>query len=371
MKQQIIPFFSLPFVKIILARPVTSDGPQKCILRPILLKGQTAYQSEIFQNNQAFHKNMPADEAILYVENLLTTHFKEIYILLKQENWQGTVKNNRLILKKRPFTGERHQNMNHNRSKKYLIEEGTPVPALIELGIMDKNGRIYPTQRDKFIQINQFLNVFDQALNTCNPHKELIIWDLCCGKSYLTFILDYFLSVLRHRTARFIGVDLKPAVIQTCTQIRQKLKRDNLTFICGNVQTVSLPQKADIVVSLHACDTATDAVIKRGIQSGASAILAEPCCHKEVSKNIASSELDFMLGYGLLKERFAALVTDALRARFLENNGYKTDVLEFVNFENSPKNIMIRAFKTNQTIAHDLTKIAARFHIHPTILKND
>lgn len=323
-----------------------------------------------FQNNQAFHKNMSPDEALTDIETALKKDFSEIYVFFKNEEWHGRIKKNHLSFKKKKSEQERKKDTAHNKQKSYPIPEGIFIPALSELGIIDTKGRVFPSQRDKFIQINQFLKVFEQILTFFPKNKELIIWDLCCGKSYLTFILDYFLTQKGYQ-AQLTGVDLKSDVIEKCTTIAKKLKSENLTFLCDNVQTVSLSNHVDIVVSLHACDIATDIVIKRAICANAQVILAVPCCHKESAKTINSNELSFIMKYGLLKNRFAALVTDALRACFLENNGYKTDVLEFVNFENSPKNVMIRAVKGNHHEKYALETIAKKFNLKPFILKND
>ncbi len=372
MEQTIAHLFEEPFAKIILSKPRPTIPLKKCVIRPVSIKGKHLFQAEEFTPTQTFHKNLSQEEAVCYVREALHRQFEEIYFLTPTLEGHGFFKNNSFRFKRRTASCNRTICEAHNAPKKHLLEEGAPIAPLVALGIMDCKGRVFPTQMAKFVQINRFLDIFDAALRHFPADHPLTIADLCCGKSYLTFILHYFLKEIKKREAVFIGVDLKEDVIKTCEALRTKLGYDNLRFIKADVIRAPLPKKIDITVSLHACDTATDAVIQAGIQHASRVILSVPCCHKEAARQLTCPALNFMLKYGILKERFAALLTDALRADFLESNGYKTDVLEFVNFENSPKNIMIRAVKTaDKKDLSGLKERARAFGLAPTILKND
>lgn len=369
MKKNIADILNEPFSKIILANPRRHKQPLgKVFIRRIQIKGQIAFQREEFRGMQAFHNNMSQSETEAYLHKALSDFFREAYVLLDGEEWQCRLSKDCLQIKVNASQVQRTISTCHNKEKTYILPQGRPIPALIELGVMDRNGNVFKNQRDKYIQINNFLAILNDAMNRLPPKKHWTILDLCCGKSYLTFVLYYFMKEIRQQECHVIGVDLKKDVIQKCTQIKQRLGFQEMDFIEGDIAAYNYGQGVDVVVSLHACDTATDIVLKYAMKNQVKLILSVPCCHKELAKQIQNKMLEPVLKYGLLKERFAALLTDGLRANVLENNGYRADVIEFVNFENSPKNVMIRAIWTGKKQTNEIQSLIDAFQITPSIL---
>lgn len=233
----------------------------------------------------------------------------------------------------------------HNRVKNYILKEYTPIPFLIDLGVMTKEGKIVNSKYDKFKQINRFLELIEDVLPSLAKGKELTIIDFGCGKSYLTFAMYYYLKEIKGYPIQMIGLDLKHDVIKKCNELSEKYKYTNLKFLHGDIASYEGVQEVDMVVTLHACDTATDYALYKAVQWNAKVILSVPCCQHEVNKQINCEPFKEMFKYGLIKERTAALLTDALRANQLELQGYKTQILEFIDMEHTPKNILIRAIK--------------------------
>ena len=340
------------FHRIILSGPKglgpKGAGPSKVIVRPILLKGARKIQVEEFVNDQAFHKNMDDLAAKKYMERM-AKNFKNINIIKGEAN------------------------LSHDKNKEYILKDGKVCEPLLKLGIMDEDGRVFKNKMNKFVQINNFLRILGDAVKTLVSRlpadKELEIVDFCCGKSYLTFVIQHFFAKILRRKFRITGIDSKSEVIEKCRSLGQDLECENINLIAGDIRDFNPGRQIDIALSLHACDTATDVMLKKAAELGAEVILAVPCCHKQLAKQVKNSELDFILKYGLLKERFAALLTDAARANWLENCGYAVDVMEFVDYDNSPKNVMLRAVKTNKNGKNDLNEIAEKFGIKPEIMK--
>ncbi len=360
------------FHKITLAKKTDKTNKlSKVIIRPILIKNQTFAQIEEFKDNQAFHKNISTDELNSFVTNYLENYFMEIYVLFESHEMYGRRnKNNEFSFRKTKAKQTRTLNMSHDKDKNYILKNNLIIPPLIELGIMDKSGIVFKSKMDKFIQINNFLNILDQASNDMiKTGNKIHILDLCCGKSYLTFILYYFFEKIKKIDFQLTGVDMKSDVIKKCNDIKNNLGYNNLEFIESDITKYKHKSQIDIVISLHACDIATDIVLQSAVKNNAKLILSVPCCHKELQNQIHHPDLEFALKYGLLKSRFAAIITDALRANYLENNGYKTDILEFVDFENTPKNVMIRAAFNDKKQNNDLEKIVKDLEINPSILK--
>jgi trans-aconitate methyltransferase len=338
------------FHRIVLSGAKSENGASKIIARPILLKGARKIQIEEFVGTKAFHKNLDAAAA----EKHLTRRardFKNINVIRGQAN------------------GKKNADMTHDRPKNHVLLDGVVCPPLVKLGIMGDDGRVFKTKMDKFVQINSFLRILGDAVKNLPADKELEIVDFCCGKSYLTFVADYFFAKILNRRARITGIDTKSDVIGKCACIGRDLSLENLNLIAGDINDFNPENKIDVALSLHACDTATDIVLRKAALLGAAVILSVPCCHKQTAGQIENKELDFILKYGLLKDRFSAILTDALRANWLENQGYKVDVLEFVDYGNSPKNVMIRAIKTNKKADNDLKETAEKFGIAPELLK--
>lgn len=238
--------------------------------------------------------------------------------------------------------------LNHNRKKQYILQEGVPVPFLQDLGVMTEEGKIVHARFDKFRQINRFLEFIEDILPQLDSGRELTILDFGCGKSYLTFAMYYYLHELKSYDIRIIGLNLKTDVIRKCNELAKKYQYDKLTFLEGNIADYTGAEEVDMVVTLHACDTATDFALAKAIGWNAKVILSVPCCQHELNRQMKNDVLSPIMNYGLLKERMAALVTDGLRAEYLKREGYDVQVLEFIDMEHTPKNILLRAVKTGR-----------------------
>ena len=243
---------------------------------------------------------------------------------------------------------EKVQIQAHNRVKQYILKEGVPVPFLIDLGVMNEQGKIIHARYDKFRQINRFLEFIEDILPRLSRDREITILDFGCGKSYLTFAMYYYLHELKSYDIRIIGLDLKTDVIRKCNELAKKYQYDKLTFLEGNIADYTGAEEVDMVVTLHACDTATDFALAKAIGWNAKVILSVPCCQHELNRQMKNDVLSPIMNYGLLKERMAALVTDGLRAEYLKREGYDVQVLEFIDMEHTPKNILLRAVKTGR-----------------------
>lgn len=268
--------------------------------------------------------------------------------------------------------------MTHNRVKKYLLKEGIPVPFLIDLGVQTPEGQIVRARYDKFKQINRFLEFIEDILPTLSRERTVQIIDFGCGKSYLTFAMYYYLHELQKYDVEITGLDLKEDVIENCNELSRKYGYEKLKFEKGNIADYQGKDQVDMVVTLHACDTATDYALEKAVKWNARVILSVPCCQHEVNRQIRNEELEPVLRYGIVKERIAALVTDALRADMLEMMGYETDILEFIDMSHTPKNLLIRAVKKEncagsreeqkkQDAAQDVQKVMEYLHIDPTL----
>lgn len=331
--------------RILLTNPVDASTFSKTKIRPLLLKGELIFQAEEQRGKQAFHKNLNIDEAILYVENCLAHDFRQGEIT--SAKGKGTV----LVSKKGKMTVKFKQQariitqktLEHNRKKQYLLPEGTPVPFLVDLGVMTKEGQIVHSRYDKYRQINRFLEFIEDILPQLDKHKENVIIDFGCGKSYLTFAMYHYLRELKGYPVRIIGLDLKEEVIRHCSELAIRYGYNKLSFTCGDIASYEGVDHVDMVVTLHACDLATDYALEKAVDWDAKVILSVPCCQHELNKQIKNPVLQPVLEYGLIKERKAALYTDAIRAQILEYTGYNTQILEFIDMEHTPKNILLRA----------------------------
>ena len=325
----------------------TDEAVAKVKVRPVSIKGETLYQFEEFRGTQAFHKNVAAPdlEAALmeYLDGRfhqaeLETDASTVHVLISKKG-KATVKKKKKAVKVITFVPE------HNRTKNYLLEEGTPVPFLVELGVMSPDGKVLKAKYDKFKQINRFLEFADDVFPELPKDKTLTILDFGCGKSYLTFALYHYLKVMKGRDVRIIGLDLKKDVINHCNSLAEQLGYTELKFICGDVADYEGVDTIDMMVTLHACDTATDYALAKAVRWGAKVILSVPCCQHELNRTIANDDMSSLLKYGIIKEKAAALFTDALRGNILEAEGYGVQLLEFIDMEHTPKNILIRAVK--------------------------
>ena len=337
------------FLAAVLSAPRDKSGVEKVKVRPLLKRGELVFQLESFCNRQAFHENLSAEEAadriFEYMQNM-----KQMQMETKQWNYTALVsKKGKLTIKRKAQKNPNKQaDMNHNRKKQYILEEGTMVPFLRDLGVMTEEGKIVRTKFDKFRQINRFLEFIEDILPQLDKGREVTILDFGCGKSYLTFAMYYYLHELKQYDIRIIGLDLKTEVIRHCNELSEKYGYEKLTFLEGDIADYEGVDRVDMVVTLHACDTATDYALAKAVGWHAKVILSVPCCQHEINRQIANDVLKPILKHGLLKERFSAIVTDALRAEYLEREGYEVQVLEFIDMEHTPKNILIRAIDTGK-----------------------
>lgn len=340
--------------QIILSNSRRKEEVSKVRVRPLLLQEKLVFQVEEFRGKQAFHQNLMRDEAYEYLQNAMSDTFRQMELvsakgsaqILVSKNGKMTVK----VKKNRPVKGQAKIQapstlLDHNRKKKYVLEDGKPIPFLQDLGVMTADGRIVHSRYDKFRQINRFLEFVQDILPKLPKGREINIIDFGCGKSYLTFAMYYYMKELNGFDIRVIGLDLKQDVIDHCNQLARKYGFEKLAFYHGDIASYEGVDQVDMVVTLHACDTATDYALAKAVRWNASVILSVPCCQHELNRQMKNDMLEPVLQYGLLKERMAALYTDGIRAEILENHGYRTQILEFIDMEHTPKNVLIRAVK--------------------------
>lgn len=368
-------------IRVILSNPSSKDGVIKICARPMLKNKSLLFQIEEYTKTQVFHKNLTAGDAGSYLTGKLssdtssqTASFKNA--LVETQSFTANV----LVSKKGTITIKKKMNasakqpkisLSHNRKKKYILEEGIPVPFLIDLGVMTQNGNIVNAHYDKFRQINRFLEYIEDILPSLPTDRELRILDFGCGKSYLTFAIYYYLKVLKGYPVRITGLDLKEDVIRHCNELAVKYGYDKLEFLCGDIAYYDGCSQVDMVVTLHACDTATDYALAKAVGWGAKVILSVPCCQHELNKQMKNDLLSPVLHYGILKERMAALMTDGLRAQILEANGYRTQILEFIDMAHTPKNLLIRAVYNGHCADNkaQINDLLAAFDVNPTLYR--
>ena len=364
--------FNIDFVSAVLSNPREKDGTVKVKIRPVMKQDRLLFQCEEYRNNQAFHLNLEAEATSEYVENQMKV-FKQMQMETRQFRYQVLVsKKGKMTIQKRLQTAEvKEVNYSHKRAKHYIQEEGKTVPFLRDLGVMTKTGEIVRTKFDKFRQINRFLEFIEDILPQLPKDREVTILDFGCGKSYLTFAMYYYLHELNGYDIRIIGLDLKTDVIEACNQLAKKYGYKKLKFLEGNIADYTGSDEVDMVVTLHACDTATDFALAKAVGWKAKVILSVPCCQHELNGQMANEVLAPLFSYGLIKERMAALVTDSLRAEYLKREGYDTQILEFIDMEHTPKNILIRAVYTGKRGDNDEAICACEkmLHVQPTLGK--
>ncbi len=321
----------------------------KVKIRPVKLKEQLCFQTSVSDGKKEFHKNYEKAELLEQLDHWLRKDYRQLQMDTTTQSIQALVsKKGKTTVKQKIARDMRSARvLDHNRKKRYLLEEGTPIPFLVDLGVMTAEGTIVRSRYDKFRQINRYLEFVEDILPELDKDRELTLIDFGCGKSYLTFALYYYLTVKKQYRIRMIGLDLKKDVMEHCQELAEKYGYDRLTFLTGDIADYDGVEQVDMVVSLHACDTATDYALEKALQWNAKVIFAVPCCHHELNRQMHSTEMNPVLKYGLIQERMAALMTDAFRADVLELEGYQVQVLEFIDMEHTPKNILIRAVKQN------------------------
>lgn len=354
-------------IKIIMSKPKSDAQYKKIIVSAV----DNGYFAEQFTEKQAFHKNMQKSELLQYLECIVLDY-------LQINAWTADTEHIILISKKGKVSYKRKLALNtaaktnHNRKKNYIIEEGENVPPLVDMGIFTAEGKVVRSMYDKFRQINRFLELINDELKNRN-YQELNIIDFGCGKSYLTFVLYYYLTEKMKIKANIVGLDLKADVIENCNKAAQKYGYSGLTFQLGDINGYKCDKKPDMVVTLHACDTATDYALYNAIQWGADLIFSVPCCQHELASQMTSDKLSLLTRYGIIKERTASLMTDAIRANLLWYSGYNTQLLEFVDMSHTPKNILIRAVKsqipqkTREKYLAEAENVILEFGFSPTL----
>lgn len=342
---------TIDLIQIVISNQRKKHEVSKVKIRPVLIKEDLLFQASETVGQKELHTNYTKDNLLDKLEEWMTVYFKQLELTTVSTTMTALVsKKGKATIKHKNKENIRTQDIEHNRSKKYIIDEGTPVAFLVDLGVMTKEGKIVNSKYDKFKQINRFLEFIEDILPNLNKGKELTIIDFGCGKSYLTFAMYHYLKVLKGYDIKVIGLDLKDDVIKNCNELAVKYGFDKLNFYQGDIESYEGVEQVDMVVTLHACDTATDYAIYKAIKWEASVILSVPCCQHELNKQIHNDILAPIMEYGLMKERFAAIVTDTLRAKLLEMQGYRAQLLEFIDMEHTPKNVLIRGVKTGDKI---------------------
>lgn len=384
-------------ISVTLSKPTGEVGKilkkeyQKIKIKLVNTADGASYQAEMFTKTQVFHQKfsesqleefLKANSGITFKNVVTRTDTEEITLLTNKKG-----KTTQLIKKLSAPAASTPLKILPAKKKKYLLSEGTPVPFLVLLGIMTDEGKVIANRYDKFRQINRFLEFIDDVLPEFSAKtsagKPLRIADFGCGKSYLTFAVHYFLTEIRHIPCEIEGLDLKEEVIKYCNEMAQKLELKGLIFHTGNIADYSGSHSPDIVITLHACDTATDFALKYAVERGARAILSVPCCQHQINTQLQNrgkpngatgevpQEFETLLKWGIIREKFSSLVTDALRGEWLEQQGYKVQMLEFIDMEHTPKNILIRAVKKNGSTSNSTAtpKLMETLGIKPEIYK--
>lgn len=323
------------------------DAARKVTVRPVELRGQRLYQFEHQYAQKVRHENLKAGEAKGRILDLLPTLFRQGYFLTTQGGFHAAAgaAGKITIRTTETATPVNAAPLSHDRPKNYTLAEDTPVDFLVRLGVMTAAGKVIAAKRDKFKQINRFLEMVDDVAGSLPRSGPLRILDFGCGKAYLTFALYYYLTVVKRKEVRLVGLDLKQDVVEFCSRVASDLGYTGLSFAVGDIQGYTESESVDMVVTLHACDTATDDALAKAVEWGARVILSVPCCQHELFGQLESEVMHPLLKHGILKERLTALVTDAARASLLESAGYSVQILEFIALEHTAKNLLIRAVK--------------------------
>ena len=363
--------------KIILSNPFSKSEEYKKII--IENKGNN-YQISKYTNKQVFHENIGREELLDRCLTLAENRYKQIngmsateeHIILVSKKGNCTYKVKKIATDAVKLSAKQQ---GHNRQKNYILKEGMNIAPLVDMGVFTKDGKVVNAMYDKYKQINRFIEIIDDEVSSLKVEEWNVI-DFGCGKSYLTFVVYYYLTEVMNLKVNMIGLDLKEDVIKKCNQAAEKYNYSNLKFEVGDVNGFKAPFDVDMVITLHACDTATDFALYNAIQWKAKMIFSVPCCQHELNKQIKPEELSILSRYGIIKERFSALATDAIRANLLEYSGYKTQLLEFIDFEHTPKNILIRAVRrpimpkqVKENMLGEVRAMMKEFSFEPTLYK--
>lgn len=333
------------------------------------------YQIEKYTDKQVFHENIELEMIETKLFEMTFESYKQVAAWSENSNYDLKIsKKGKVFLGKKKSSNENLVNKSHNREKNYILKEGMLIQPLIDLGVFTQEGKVVKSKYDKYKQINRFIEIIDDEIKK-NDYKELTILDFGCGKSYLTFVLYYYFVEIKKINVKMIGLDLKADVIKKCNDIAQKYNYQNLKFELGDINGYKYTDNVDMVITLHACDTATDYALYNAVKWNTKMIFSVPCCQHEFNEQINSDEFSILTKYGIIKERVSALMTDAVRGNLLEALGYKTQILEFIDIAHSPKNILIRASKGSisqekkERAMKEVDNLIKEFNLNPTLLK--
>ncbi len=374
-------------IQLILSNTRDAAQGEKLKVRPVLIKEKLYFQETLYLGTKVFHTNRRKEDMKQRLEACLDKDglFRQAQIHCESMDAVVLVSRKGAVsIKKKNKNANRNntenkgrggeaglQKLSHDRAKQYILQEGQPVDFLVGLGVQSPDGRIAKARYDKFRQINRYLEFIEDILDKLPKDRCIRIIDFGCGKSYLTFAMYYYLHQLQGRDIQVTGLDLKEDVIRHCSELARRLHYEGLEFMQGDISSFTGADRVDMVVSLHACDKATDYALEKAVRWGASVIMAVPCCQHELNGQIHCDLLRPVLKYGVIKERMAALITDAIRANLLEQNGYDTQILEFIDMEHTPKNLMIRAVKTSGMRAGQASasvdRVTEFLHVNPTL----
>lgn len=325
-----------------------ADEVKRVKAKRVMLRDEVHIQFEYQFERVLEHENVSQDNVAAVLFSLLE-RFRQLHVQFTDESVHIQIsKKYKVMWKAKQEAQTREVDLSHDRKKQYLLDDGVVHPFLVRLGVQSEDGKVRKKHYDKFRQINRFLEFIDDTLVHLPKDRQIRILDFGSGKSYLTFALYHYLHHVKGLDIRVTGLDLKKEVIEHCQEIADDLAYEQLEFLVGDINDYEGDSSADMVVTLHACDTATDMALGRAVRWGASVILSVPCCQHELFRQLEANHLDVMIQHGLVKERFAALATDSMRAELLGLVGYDVQLLEFIDMEHTPKNILIRAYKTGR-----------------------
>lgn len=356
-----------------ISNPRNNSKYIKGYIRPVEIKGNSMMQIELFTKTQSFAHNYNYDEFSEIINTIMLDSFFQLNIITNEYNYsfKYTKKNHLLSNKIKNKEIKTLLNVSHNKQKKYILNDGNIIPPLVDLGVMTQDGKIVPSYYDKYRQINRFLEIIDDTIKAFKE-QELNIIDFGCGKSYLTFIVYYYYLVnIKNIKTNIVGLDLKADVIKKCNEIAKNYGYNSLNFEIGDISLYKPHFRVDLIITLHACDVATDYAMYHAIKLHSKYLLSVPCCQHEINNQIKKSS-SFLASYGIVKERMSALLTDTIRAKLLEYSGYNVDILEFVDFDASPKNLLVRAKYTGNSNAKaldEVKQILDEFTIDQTLYK--
>lgn len=381
LKRTLEEVFKSEIIKIVISNKVKKDEKYNKIAINLKENNKNKfYQIEKFTDKQVFHENIKINEISDKVSELIFGNYKQMTAWSNNEIFDLKIsKKGKIFLGKKKNDNSKIVAKGHNKEKNYILKEGMIIEPLIDLGVFTKEGKVVNSKYDKYKQINRFIEIIDDEIKK-NDYKELTILDFGCGKSYLTFVLYYYFVKIKNINVKMIGLDLKEDVIKKCNDIAKRYNYENLHFELGDINGFKYNNKVDMVITLHACDTATDYALYNAIKWNSKMIFSVPCCQHEFNSQMKANELSILTKYGIVQERVAALMTDSVRANLLECVGYKTQLLEFIYIAHSPKNILIRASKNNiskekkEKSLNEVNNLIRTFNFNPTLynlLKND